>query len=127
METSNEFLIDSISDGWLDTFRDYRWVDLDDGRQAIVSRERMPNVAPALSGDNSWDQRFTVVAWLPTADGSSTQRYYAMWSSVTTILTDDLYAGMVRDGLDEYYKNAVAYTNGEECDNDRNREYDRDQ
>ena len=126
LETSNEFLIDSISDGWLDTFKDYRWVTLEDDRKAVVSREWMPNVAPATSGDNSWDQRFAVVVWLPSDDGSKTYRYYAIWSSVTTILTDDLYANMVKDGLDDYYNNTVAFSNGEECDKDRDREYDRE-
>ena len=49
-----------------------------------------------------------------------------MWSSVTTILTDDIYANMVKNGLDEYYANTVAYSNGEDCDNDRARAYDRE-
>ena len=125
METSNEFLIDSISDGWLDTFKDYRWVELEDGRMAIVAREWMPEVAPALSGDNSWDQRFALVVWLPTTDGTSTMRFYALWSSVTTVLSDDAYATLVRNALDEYYVNAETFADGGECDNDRDREYDR--
>jgi hypothetical protein len=126
METSNEFFIDSISDGWLDTWKDYRWVELDDGRKAIVAREWMPNIAPATSGSNSWDQRFSIVVWLPSTDGASTLRYYALWSSVTTILTDELYANMVKDGLDDHYNNTVAFINGDDCDKDRTREYDRE-
>ena len=126
LETSNEVFIDSISDGWLDTLKDYRWILLEDGRKAIVAREWMPDIAPATSGSNSWDQRFAIVVWLPNADGSKTLRYYALWSSVTSILTDELYANMVKDGLEDYYNNTVSFTNGEDCDNDRDREYDRE-
>lgn len=126
LETSNEYFIDSISDGWLDTFKDYRWITLDDGRKAIVAREWMPEVAPATSGSNSWDQRFAIVVWLPSADGSTTLRYYALWSSVTSILTDEMYANMVKDGLEDYYNNTVAFVNGDDCDKDRDREYDRE-
>ena len=127
METSNEFFIDSISDGWLDTWKDYRWVKLDDGREAVISREWMPAVAPATSGSNSWDQRFAITIWLPSETGDTTLRYYALWSSVTSILTDELYANMVKDGLDDYYNNTVAFVRGEDCDKDRDRAYDRDE
>ncbi len=126
METSNEFLIDSISDGWIDSFKDYRWVEMEDGRMAVVAREWMPEVAPALSGDNSWDQRFALVAWIPTQDGNSTMRFYALWSSVTTVLSDDAYATLVKNALDEYYVNAETFADGGDCDNDRDREYDRE-
>ena len=127
METSNEFCIDSISGGWLETWKDYRWVKLDDGREAVISREWMPAVAPATSGSNSWDQRFAITIWLPSETGDTTLRYYALWSSVTSILTDELYANMVKDGLDDYYNNTVAFVRGEDCDKDRDRAYDRDE
>ena len=126
METDNEFFIDSLSDGWLDTKKDYRWIELDDGRKAIVAREWMPNIAPATSGSNSWDQRFAIVVWLPNPEGTKTLRYYALWSSVTTILTDEIYANLVKDGLDDYYNNTIAFINGDDCDKDRDRAYDRE-
>ena len=125
METTNEFLIDSISDGWLDVVTNYRWVELEDGRMAVVARGWMPEKAPALSGDNSWDTRFTFQAWIPSEDGSTTERYYAFWSSVSGV-PDDLYTTLVVNGLDEYFLNTQAYVAGEECSNDRDREYDRE-
>ena len=125
LETTNEFLIDSLSDGWLDVVSHYRMVTLDDGRQAVIQRGWMPTQTLSHDSDNTWDTRFTMQVWIPTEDGSQVQRYYAFYSSVTGV-PDDLYTTLVVNGLDEYYGNSVAFVNGEDCDNDRDREYDRE-
>ena len=63
------------------------------------------------------------MAWIPDANSGSL-RFYGMWSSVTG-LGDDLYASSVKSGLDEHYVNTSTFAEGGDCNNDRDREYDR--
>lgn len=123
--SNHEYMMDTFAgDAWLDVERHYVWVTLEDGRELVLAKGWMPNVAPAFDKDNvSWDQRFELVAWVPDADSGSL-RFYSMWSSVTG-LGDDLYANSVKNGLDEHYVNTSVFAEGGDCDNDRDRAYDR--
>lgn len=125
LETSHEIEIDSLNNVWLDMKRDYRWVELDDGRMAIVALSSLPAQATAYDGDGTWDQRYDLIVWLPSEDGSTVRRFYSMWSSVTlTGVSDDFYATTVKNGLDEHLNNTVTFAAGETCD-DRDNEYTR--
>ena len=123
--SQHEFLIDSFAgDAWLDVERHLVWVTLEDGRELVLAKGWMDKRAPAFDKDNvSWDQRFELVAWIPDANSGSL-RFYGMWSSVTG-LGDDLYASSVKSGLDEHYMNTSTFAEGGDCNNDRDREYDR--
>jgi hypothetical protein len=126
LTTTNEIFVNTlIADVWLDVNADFLVVELADGRHAMISRANMPHPNPTLSGGKMWEQRYTLDVWIPSAgDAGPTARYYAMWSS-TTAISGSLYTSKVVDGLDEYFTNTDAMVDGEECSNDRDREYDR--
>lgn len=125
VDTSNETRTETIiADVWIDIFGDYRRVPLEDGREALVARGWIEDVFLADGGNNSWDQRYTLDVWLPTEAGT-TRRFYGMWSSATLGIGDDVYASLVKSGLDEYFANADGMIAGEECGNDRDRANDR--
>jgi len=126
LETSHEIEIDSLNNVWLDMTRHYRWVEVEDGRRGIVAVSWLPNQAQAYDGDGTWDQRYDLIFWMPSQDGSKVLRFYSMWSSVTlTGVTEDFYATTVKNGLDEHFENTVTFAAGEVCD-DRNNEYTRE-
>ena len=128
LTTTNEVRIETaLANVWMDVNADFRMIALDDGRDAMISRGYMPRKYLADGGSNSWDQRFTIDVWLPSADGAApTKRYYAMWSSVTLAgVSDDIYANLVKSGVDEYYANTDGWIDGTECKNPRDRENDR--
>lgn len=125
LETEHEIQIDSLNNVWIDMLRDYRWVELEDGRQAVVARAWTSDQANAYDGDGTWDQRYDLMVWLPTADGSGLRRFYSMWSSVTLSgVSDDFYATTVKNGLDEHFVRTETFANGESCD-DRDNAYTR--
>jgi hypothetical protein len=125
LETFNEVRTETaLADVWLDMEGSFRRVLLEDGRDALLGRGYMPQQYIADNGSSSWDQRYTLDVWIPTDGG--TFRYYAMWSSVTLGgVGDDVYANLVKSGVQEYYDNTDAWISGEECNNPRDREYDR--
>lgn len=127
VDTDNETRTETlIADVWIDIFGDYRRVPLEDGREAMIARGWIDQVFLADGGNNSWDQRFTLDVWVPD-DAGGTRRFYGMWSSATLGIGDDVYASLVKSGLDEYFANADGMASGEVCGNDRDRPYDRPQ
>ena len=125
VDTSNETRTETIiADVWIDIFGDYRRVLLEDGREAMVARGWIDEVFVADGGNNSWDQRYTLDVWIPTESGT-TRRFYGMWSSASLGIGDDVYASLVKSGLDEYFANADGMILGEVCGNDRDRVNDR--
>ncbi|MBW2254222.1 MAG: hypothetical protein JRI25_06440 [Deltaproteobacteria bacterium] len=125
-EVRKETLVSKL---WYDLYKDFRFVELDDGRSVIYARTWIEEVFEGDTGANSLNQSFTIEAWIPDAGApSSTRRFYAMWSSVTG-LGGDIYASMVKSGLDEGMQNADSFLDGvgyDYCPNDRDREYDRE-
>jgi hypothetical protein len=117
IESDHEVFVDSLSDGWMDKHQQYVWVEMEDGRMAMISRGWMTD-AETVKGDLTWDQRFELNVFIPANGDDGVMRFYSMWSSVTG-LGDDAYAVIVKNGLDEYYENSDAHWLGEDCDNDR--------
>jgi hypothetical protein len=116
LRSESEIHIDSLANVFLDMKRDYRWVELEDGRMAVVAREWLPEQEDAYDGDGTWDQRFSLIVWLPEADGK-VLRFYSMWSSVTLAgIGDDFYSNTVKNGLNEHFENSVTFAAGESCD-----------
>ena len=123
--TTNENRTETaVASVWMDVNTDFRMVELDNDREAIVSRGVMPVKSIADNPDKSWDQRYTIDVWIPAADGNGTQRYYAMWSSAT-IGVGNMYAGLVKGGVEEYFINTDVWFNDGECHTDRDRVNDR--
>jgi len=126
LETENEVRKETaIADVWYDLFKDYRRVVLEDGTEVMYARSWTEKVFPGDNGANSWDQNFTLEAWIP--DGKNTLRYYAIWSAVDIgLIGDDILVNLVIDGIDEGYEHADAFMSGDsDCGNDRDRENDR--
>ncbi len=125
LATTNESRTESpVADVWMDSTADFRRVALEDGREVVISRGVLPERAIADNPDKSWDQRYTIDVWIPSTDGASTERYYAMWSSAT-IGVGSLYAGLVKGGIDEYFVNTDDWFLNAECHTDRDRVNDR--
>jgi hypothetical protein len=122
LSTENEVKKENLlAKVWYDVFKDYRTVELTDGRQAMLARSWTEEVFLGENGSNSFDQTYAIEVWIPDAtDASQTRRYYTFWSSVTLGGVDDaFYATLVEGGLDEGYQNADNFVDGELCGNDR--------
>jgi hypothetical protein len=85
--------------------KDYRWVDLDDGRVAIAARSWMPASATGEDGGTTLWQSYTVEMWVPQDDGR-VLRMMAVWSEteLSTPVDDDLVISTVRVGIDELFE-----------------------
>lgn len=118
-----------LADIWYDQYTDYRRFELEDGRVAMVSRGWIPDKYLADNENRSWDQLLLLDIWVEGAeDPAKTLRFSNLWSSVTIPgVGDDVYVNVVKSGMDEGFQRADQFISGEECDNDRDREYDRPQ
>jgi hypothetical protein len=129
LATRNEVFKDAsiLGSVWYDQPKEYRKLTLEDGREVMVARSFTPEVFETVGGGGSFDQTYTLEVWIP--DGSTTKRFYSIWSSVTLgVVGDDLWASLVRSGIDEGYRFADDYLAdfaGELCGNDLDRPYDR--
>ncbi len=129
LEVTNETRTETLlADVWLDTQGEFRRVTReDDGASVLFGRTWMPAMAIADDGENTWDQRYSLDLWLPHPSDDGFLRLTAMWSSITmTGVNEDLYATMVKSGVDEAFTNAAAFLAGEECKNERDAEYTRE-
>ncbi len=126
LEVTNETRTESVlADVWIDTLGEFRRVRREDDDDAVIfGRTWMPEQAVSDDGDNTWDSRYTLDLWLPHPTDATILRMTVMWSSVS--FADDLYVGLVKNGLDEAFDNAAAYLAGEECSNDRDAEFTRE-
>lgn len=123
-EIHKENLLASV---WYDQFKDYRRITLEDGREVVWARTWMEQVFYGESGDTSWDQYYALELYLPHADDDTqTWRYIGLWSSITTILTDEAYGAAVVDGMQEALDWNDDFAEGTMCPNDRDAEYDRE-
>ena len=59
--------------------KDYRWVDLGDGRWAVAARSWMPESATGEDGGTILWQSYTLEIFIPRADGG-TLRMMALWA-----------------------------------------------
>ncbi len=113
---------------WYDLDKEFRVVTLEDGTDVLLARSWISGDALTDNGNGSIEQSLTVEAWIPHPDDPTiTMRYSAMWSSVDLSgVGDDLWANLVTSGLDEGFENSDTFIDGGDCDNERDREYDRE-
>ncbi len=106
---------------WIDEYQEFRRVEMEDGRIAAFQRGYIDQSFLSDNEESSWDQRFTLNVWIPDeSDNSKTWRFLAFWSSVQMpLITDDAYANLVVEGIDEGFINEDAFLAGEDCSNDR--------
>lgn len=123
VDTDNEVRKESIiANIWYDQFKDYRMIELTDGRSAMLARTWSEEQYFGDSENNSFDQSYLLDAWIEDPDDSGkTLRYTSMWSAVTVGLLDDAaWASLVKGGLDEALTNADNFIDGDDdCGNNR--------
>ena len=87
---------------WFQLFRTYRRLTLEDGREVMHARTHMEKSFATDGGNGSWDQNYAYEAWIPTAEGDKTLRFYGLWSSVQlSLIGDDAWAVLVKGGIDQ--------------------------
>jgi len=88
---------------WFELHRNYRTVELEDGRTAMYARGWLPRVYDSDNGKNTWDQNYSLEVWIPDpSDEGKTLRFYGLWSSVhLDLIGDDAWAVLVKGGLDQ--------------------------
>ena len=128
VQTTNAVRKENIlAKAWYDLFKDYRQVELDDGRTAMIARSWTEEIFYGDNGSNNFAQNYTIEAWIP--DGDSTLRAYGIWAEINIGLGDDLMQGQIIDGLVEGFGNADDFIDDETaafCDNDRNEVFERE-
>lgn len=129
LRTTNEVRKENIlAKAWYDLFKDYRRIDLSDGRTAMIARSWTEEVFPGDNGNTEFAQNFSAELWIP--DGSATLRAYAIWTEINIGLGDDAMQTLVIDGLDQGFNFGDGFMAGQspdeyDCPNDRARPYDR--
>lgn len=110
-----------LAKAWYDLFKDYRQIELDDGRMAMLSRSWTEEVFLGDNGTAEFAQNYTIEAWIP--DGDTTLRAYGIWAEINMGLGDDFLQGEIIDGLTEGYDNADDFIDGtpqaDYCEADR--------
>jgi|JI10StandDraft_1071094.scaffolds.fasta_scaffold291204_2 hypothetical protein len=116
----------ALAKGWYDLFKDFRRVDLGDGRTALVARSWIAEKFLGDNGNAEFAQTFTAEIWIP--DGETSLRAYAMWAEINIGLGDDIMQNVIIDGVDEGMENADGWLAGDDtyCNLDRGRAYDRE-
>jgi hypothetical protein len=127
LRTENEVRKENIlARAWYDMFKDYRTLELSDGRRAILARGWTEEVFLGDNGSNEFAQTFTLETWIEDQDQS--KRSYAMWAEINIGLPDEVMEGTIRDGMNEGFDNADQFLSDDlsACGADRDQEYDRD-
>lgn len=88
-----------------DLNKDYRWVALEDGREAIAARSWQKESAVGESGATTFWQSFTFEIFVPRDDGK-VLRMMALWSEseLTPPVSDELTATTQLVGMDDIFK-----------------------
>lgn len=126
-----------VARAWYDLFKDFKRLEMPDGRRVILARSWSEEVFEADGGGgNAFKQTFTAEVWLE--DGATTKRVYAIWPEIVLGLPDDGVRSLVADGLDENMANTDDYldalADGEAtveevdayCPNDRDATFERE-
>ncbi len=121
-----------LAKAWYDLYKDFRSVDLGDGREALISRSWADKVYQGDNGRTDFAQSYVAEAWIPQE--GQLLRVYASWFEINIGLGDDAMAGLIIDGIAEGMENADAFLAIEDrdaedafdyCGADPEREYDR--
>jgi hypothetical protein len=85
--------------------KDYRWVDLEDGRFALAARSWMPEPGFGDDGGTTIWQSFTFEIFVPRDDGG-TLRMMALWSESEFSVqpSEDTVASVQLVGIDDIFK-----------------------
>ncbi|MFT4625900.1 MAG: hypothetical protein ACI8PZ_004571 [Myxococcota bacterium] len=93
-------------------YKNIRWVELDSGERAMVSRSWLEESAEGANGKTTIWQSFSLDTWL--SDGKRTLRYQVLWSEADVAgASDAIQLGTVKSATDDAFKAADAFLGGE--------------
>ncbi|HCP47273.1 MAG TPA: hypothetical protein DIU15_14625 [Deltaproteobacteria bacterium] len=96
-----------------EAYKDFQWVGMPDGQQALLARSWTTEVFPEDDGQDSLDQSYNLEVWLPRPGGALGLN--VVWSSVTlpAVSDDSLIASVTAGVIDQIYVATEEYLNGE--------------
>lgn len=89
----------------------WRWVDLEDGRQAIAARAYTPDEGSSADPEKYIKQVYTIELWIPTDSG--TTRWLVTWQEAELGLDEDTVESLVASSMDDSYEAVEEYLSGE--------------
>ena len=118
-----------LADLWYDMEKDYRWMELSDGREAMIARTWTKQAFAGEGGANGLDHGHGIELWAEHPDDASvTTRVYATWFNLRiSLLGADAVANLTRDGMAEGMTFADEFLDGKivSCGNDRDKTAER--
>lgn len=108
LETDNEVHRQNfILNVWYDTPKFFRWIELSDGRKALVARAWLEQAYEGENGTNSLEQFTAMEVRIPDANG--TVLYTTVWGFLRPSIGDTVLANSVANGIDEGWENTEAH------------------
>ena len=94
-------------------YKDYVWVESEDGITSIVARSWIEDTACNEAGNNCLIQSYSIDHF--HGDGKKTLRLTATWSQVDAVIAlgDDILIDGLADGLQDTFESTEAYLEGE--------------
>ena len=92
---------------WYDTPKDFRWIELSDGREALVARAWLEDAFEGENGSNTLEQFTALEVRIPDAAG--TVLYTTVWGFLRPSIGDVVLANSVANGIDEGWENTDAF------------------
>lgn len=118
----NTLRVDTVPvDFWVQAPGDFRWVELPDGRAAVVGRTWVEDSFANDGGKYAWDQRFGVDIFIaPSAVADGARRFYATWlGPYVNGFVGAFLQHSVRAGLEDGFTRPDEWlADGETCDLD---------
>lgn len=100
---------------WL--YKDFRWVELEDGRRAFLARSWISEGSCSESGDNCLHQSYSVDLWY-AQDDADTVRLTCSWNEITSVvdglLSEDQMVAVAVNGMLAIFEHTDAYLTEED-------------
>lgn len=116
-----------LAAGWYDLFKDFRRIELSDGREGVVARSWISEVYEG-DGGGTFYQTFTAEAWIDDGEGGA-MRMYAFWGQIDIGLGNGAMRDLIADSLEEGFVRGDNFADDEDvtdyCAEPRDRPYTR--
>ncbi|HJN73041.1 MAG TPA: hypothetical protein QGF58_03810 [Myxococcota bacterium] len=99
---------------YLEVYKYWRWVELDDGRRAVVAFAWFEESWPTTNGKEAhlW-QNFELDVWMDHPTDEKIWRYYVSWTENDVAESADIVQGMIRGTTESRYETEEAAAGGE--------------
>jgi|GEM_PF-5446961 len=109
LETTNEVhRSNAIVNVWYDTPKVFRWIELTDGRNALVARAWLEEPFVGENGNNTLEQFQALEVRIPDPDGGAVL-YTTIWGDLKPPLGDVLVGNVTANGIDEGWEKTDAF------------------